>query len=308
MLKENIAQQDKSLKQKVQDKLTTQQQIANLKNLIREETAEKGSIEQRRAALIRLTKQYDALNAAERESAAGQRLAKITGDLTNQIKELEKTTGRTGRNVGNYQEDIEKAAKATGGFGAAVSKSYGFLRTLANIIPGLGISGIFLLAYQYGKQFFDLLVSGTEQINTAAENFKNLNEVVSNANKDAGKQIADLKILYTAATDVALSTRDRADAAIELQKTYPETFKNFSIEEIELGKAKTGYDELTKAIIATARAKAAKDKIDELEAQRLDVAFQKQKIINATNNENARAKDKTVLGGGFAVMVVQVLQ
>lgn len=73
-----------------------------LKNTIREEGAVKGSIEQRRAALIRLQKEYDNLAPKERESSRGIRLEKTVAGLTDQLKQLEGATGRFQRNVGNY--------------------------------------------------------------------------------------------------------------------------------------------------------------------------------------------------------------
>jgi hypothetical protein len=209
------------------------------------------------------------------------------------VKSFNAEVSKSGIQIEGFAQKTEKAATKSTGLAGSVSKVFGGLRQIAYIIPGIGLAGLFDLAFQYASSFVSKLIEGNEKMETLKQNFENIKEVVANANKDAGKQIADLKILYQAATDVALADTARKDAAIELQKTYPETFKNFSIEEIELGKAKTGYDELTKAIIATARAKAAKDKIDELEAQRLDVAFQKQKIQNATDNEKARAADKT---------------
>jgi hypothetical protein len=59
-----------------QDKLQAQKRTAELKNQVREEIAVKGSIEQRRAALVRLNAVYDNLSPQERNSAAGQRLQK----------------------------------------------------------------------------------------------------------------------------------------------------------------------------------------------------------------------------------------
>ena len=76
------------------------------KNSAREQLNAKGSIEQRRAALIRLTAVYDRLNKAERESAAGKRLEGIIKGLVSQISALENATGRSQRAVGGYADGI----------------------------------------------------------------------------------------------------------------------------------------------------------------------------------------------------------
>jgi len=66
----------------------------------------KGSLEQRRAALIRLTAVYDRLSAAERNSASGTRMAGIIKGITDQVQALEVATGRSQRNVGNYGDGV----------------------------------------------------------------------------------------------------------------------------------------------------------------------------------------------------------
>ena len=115
-----------------QEKLNAQQNAAALKNSVREMNAAKGSIEQRRAALIRLNTVYDNLNANERNSASGQRLKGIVGSLTTQVKTLEAETGRAQRNVGNY----------TSAFAGGAQKAFSALKTVANILPGVGLAGL----------------------------------------------------------------------------------------------------------------------------------------------------------------------
>ena len=140
-------------------------------------------------------------------------------------------------------------------------------------------------------------------IETLEANYKNLNDVIADSNKNAGKQTADLKILYGAATDVNLAIKDRREAVEGLQKEFPDYFGNIKAETILNGQASAAYDKVRDSIIEVARATAAKSKIDELERQRLDIFFQKQKIESATAAEKARAKDQTfntIGAGGFA--------
>jgi hypothetical protein len=142
------------------------------------------------------------------------------------------------------------------------------------------------------------LFSGSKAMNQLRENIDAVNQVMKEGNKHAGEEIEKLKILYTAATDVNESTKDRLLAVHALQREFPEYFKNLSDETIMNGKAKKSYDELYDAIIKTARATAAKGKLDALESERLDAEEQKQKIRNATANERARARDRNVIVGG----------
>jgi hypothetical protein len=272
------------LKQSIQETTVT------TKQLTKEFLSNEGSIDELRARVAALTQAYVKMSAVEQASPFGVQTKGQIDKLQPALKTAEAGLGQFQRNVGNYSSAITNV----------FSKGFGYLRQLAYIIPGLGIAGIFNIALQAISAFIDYLSNNSNTVNTFAQNLSNLNDVMKEANKSAGKEISTLKILYGEATNVTASIKDREAAAIALQQTYPETFKNFTTEEIELGKAKTGYDELTKSILATSRAKAAKAKVDDLEAQRLDIAFQKQKIINATNAEAARAKTftETIAGGG----------
>lgn len=137
-----------------------------LKNQIREELNAKGSLEQRRAALIRLNAQYDRLSPKERDTSWGVRMNSIIGSLNTQVLALEKTTGRAQRDVGNYTNAV------AGGF----QKAFTGLRTLAYLIPGLGIAGIMDLAItavaELGKEL-GIMNSETQKAVTYLEELKN---------------------------------------------------------------------------------------------------------------------------------------
>lgn len=173
----------------------------------------------------------------------------------------------------------------------------GFGRELLHILPSLAFGGVVELGALALEFLSKALDSAGESSGTAAANLQNLNDVFKDADKDAGKQVADLKILYDAATSVTVSTKDRLAAVKELQKEFPDYFGNLKTETILNGGARVQYDDLTASIIKTAQATAAKSKIDALAAQQLDNAYQKQKIINATNAEAARAQDRILSSG-----------
>lgn len=82
----------------------------------------------------------------------------------------------------------------------------------------------------------------------------------------AKNEITQLKALYAAATDESKSKDERVNAAKRLQKLYPEYFGQLKTEAILVGTAKSQYDDLTTAIIASARARAAAAKIEETRA------------------------------------------
>lgn len=92
-------------------------------------------------------------------------------------------------------------------------------------------------------------------------------DVSASIGRYSDAEISRLNRLYKAATDEAKSRAERIKAAKELQGIYPEYFANMSAEDVALGKAKKGYDDLTAAIMKNARVKAAADKIVENEAK-----------------------------------------
>lgn len=96
------------------------------------------------------------------------------------------------------------------------------------------------------------------------------------------KELARLDLLYKAATDDSKSKKERINAVNELKKQYPDYFSKLTTEQIMLGQAKQAYDDLTTAIIKSANARAAYDKIADLGSQKLDE--------NATLKDDQRKK------------------
>ncbi|MEI8138205.1 MAG: hypothetical protein WCH21_12845, partial [Bacteroidota bacterium] len=172
---------------------------------------------------------------------------------------------------------------------------------IANILPGIGLAGMFGLAFEGLGKLVEEMGLFSNKITESEKKLNDYNEVNKKANKDAGEQIATLKTLYSIATDVNASMDTRNKAAKELQDLFPKTYGNLSLEIIKTGEAKDATDALTKSIIEQARAKAALAKISELESQRLDIEDKKRKIDNATYNESKRIKGTStdvVFGGG----------
>lgn len=96
-------------------------------------------------------------------------------------------------------------------------------------------------------------------------------DVSSKMSDSAAKEVAALKNLYQAAVSEANSKEQRIKAAKDLIALYPDQFKNFTAEQISLGKAKKAYDDLTKSIIDNAKAKAAAELVLENEKKILQL-------------------------------------
>ena len=86
-----------------------------LQNNIKMEQEQAGSLRALRAELSNLTKQYDSLSEAERNSDVGKKLASDINDLTVTLKNAEGGTGRFFRNVGDYANKLGEVFMKAGG-------------------------------------------------------------------------------------------------------------------------------------------------------------------------------------------------
>lgn len=231
-----------------QNKELARQNSLALKNQAKELNASKGSLDQRRAALTRLKSTFDGLNVAERQSAFGQRLSKVIPQLNEQVLTLEKSTGRAQRNVGNY----------TSAFSNGANKAFSAVKTLANILPGVGLAGLIgfavepIIEYVSQLDIFKEKISDTaKSAGAASSEYKKANsdiialgtsisefnngtisktELVNRFNESIGKTVGELKTAAevedfynkkASAFVTATLLRAEANAALELstQKT-----------------------------------------------------------------------------------------
>lgn len=132
--------------------------------------------------------------------------------------------------------------------------------------------GITILS-MYGKDIINWVSGLTKQkkaMEKLVEQEKELNEVRLKGAKNAQDEVVKLKLLYGATQDASRSMNERKKAVDALQKEYPKYFGNMTDEEVLAGKAADSYTRLAQSIIASARARAARDKMTENERVILD--------------------------------------
>ena len=86
------------------DMKTVKKEIDNQTKAFKEA---EGSINQMRAQLANMRKEYESLSKTEREGAAGQQLLANIASTTEELKKLEAAQGDVRRNVGNYQSALQ---------------------------------------------------------------------------------------------------------------------------------------------------------------------------------------------------------
>lgn len=146
---------------------------ATIKNLTKEFLSEEGSINELRAQVNNLTASYEKMSIAEKGAAKGQELKQKIDQLQPALVTAEASLGKNQRKVGDYTNSITKA------FTGAFSQ----LRQLAYIIPGLGIAGIFNIAFEAISKLVDELVDTQDPFKKSIQAEKDFAEQLENTNK-----------------------------------------------------------------------------------------------------------------------------
>lgn len=141
--------------------------------------------------------------------------------------------------------------------------------------------------YMLASKFKDAKERAEEARKAEEEFIRSITDLDEASAGYAAKEIDRLDALYKAATDQSKGTDERRKASEKLQALYPDIFKNFSIEEIMLGKTKTAYDNLRNSIIEVARARAAAGLIEENEKKLLTLEQQEPGLRQARDNAKA---------------------
>lgn len=199
-------------------------------------------------------------------------------------------------NLNPLLESFQRLKAESGSTGGALKTLAGSLIGPAGLGLALSVGSALLLA------FGDRLFKTKKEISETAKAYQEFNDVQRSANKDAGKDIINAKILYEASQNVTLSMKDRLKAATELKDLYPQLLSKYSAEKIVLGEVKNLYTDLTAEIIKNARAKAFAAKISELEAKKLDAEVQINKIIAVQNRERSKTQNDAFNPQGIAAI------
>lgn len=115
------------------------------------------------------------------------------------------------------------------------------------------------------------LINGKKAIDNNKEALENYKKAMLDSQQAAQEEIVQLNLLYQAAVDSSKGMNERISAVKELKKEFPQYFKNLSDEEVFVGKAADKYNELATAIMASAKAQAAKETLIKNSKEILDL-------------------------------------
>lgn len=186
--------------------------------------------------------------------------------------------------INRAREANAAAAAAAKAAGDAQAKTVPIWKqvTRAFLSWNTGISlGITLLTVFGGDiiKWVQNLIKGRKALDTAKAAMDNFNSAILQGNKDAQQSVTRLDLLYRATQDVTRSVTERTAAVQQLKKEFPTYFQNMTDEEILAGKAATAYLKLRDALIETAKARAAENRMVENNEKILDLEEQKAKAL-----------------------------
>lgn len=147
---------------------------------------------------------------------------------------------------------------------------------------------------KWGKELFNV----REEIDFLKQLQEDFNKAQLEGAKNAQTESVSLKLLYDATQDQNRSMNERRKAAEELQKRYPAYLGNMSQEDILAGRAANSYARLSASILASARARAAQDRLVENAKRQLDLeeqlaaAYEKEEKAQTRLNEAQKSYDE----------------
>lgn len=202
----------------------------------------------------------------------------------------------------NLLREANKAAAAEGKATTSIWKALSGAFFSWNTVISVSITLLTVYGGEIVKWIGNLL-KAKEQNDYLKEAMEGVNEAMLEGTKNAQQEIVRLNLLYNATQDTTRSINERKAAVDALQKEFPAYFKNISDEKILAGEAAGAYNELADAILRSARARAAQDKMVENEKKILDLEEQRaeaQKNLDAATeryNRHRRAQELGAKGG-----------
>lgn len=166
--------------------------------------------------------------------------------------------------VSNNITQLASSFEIARGKGQSYGKILGSIFSSGNLLT-LGISALtsaFVVLQQKG--FFKTEESA-KSLGDALDEYREKLDAVTKASIEgqgnAQSEIRSFTLLRAQAENATISQRSRLEAVRQLKKEYPEYLSGLTDEQILTGKVGIAYDQLTKSLVATAKARAFSDQI-----------------------------------------------
>ena len=166
---------------------------------------------------------------------------------------------------------ITKTAQLTGAANKVMVTSFKALKAAIATNPiGLLITGLTIAI-----PLINELSDSTEELVNVQNDFTS---IASTAQKSIIEQTTKLNDLLSVAQDETKSLRQRKSAIEELNRINPKYLGNIDLEAVKTGEAQKAIEKYSTALLRNAKIQAAKEKIIELEKERIDILTEGQGI------------------------------
>ncbi len=196
---------------------------------------------------------------------------------------------------------VEERAVASGAVVAAggLTAMWASLRQIAFILPGIGIAGIFNLA-------FTAIASAASALDIFGDSAKEAATDIKDFEANAAGSIANVKALSLVLLDNTNSLHDRKAALAELTKADKEHFAALSVEKSSYEDIKAAVDAYTDSLVREAVVKGMTDDITELSKALRTAEKDFVKAATASDIANRRLKAFQTSGQGLVPFGVDI--
>ena len=168
----------------------------------------------------------------------------------------------------------------------ATAAQAAFNRVLALNPIGLVITAIAALTTAY-IAFSSETKKATKSFDELKVKGETLNDLTERSIKTRDEELKKVQSLIAISEIENLSKEDRVKVLKEIQSQYPNYLKNQNLEKVSLEQIKSANDKLTEAILKVARARAAADKLGEIQAKKIEIETNRQLAV-----ENQRQQEQ----------------
>lgn len=228
-------------------------------------------------------------DVAERDA-----LGKQIAGINTQLKDLDGSIGNFQRNVGDYEGKIVSASKKAGetlaktvapALQESVTLAFDWVESLGGLkevwkdIGGqvtslvkqigalkLGLLGIVAGAVIAGViALYNAFKDTADAVKATVDKMTQFERTMSEVAAAGAKEVVEIRTLYEITQDLTASYEARLNAAIELQRQYPDYLGNLSTEQILAGEAADAYARLAANVGNAAKAQAIMNRLVEIE-------------------------------------------
>lgn len=212
------------------------------------------TLNEQKAVLTNLRREYAALSTEQARNSVGKELAADIRIASSEIKRLEAA-----------------GTSSFGAIGSGATKALSSLRSLAYILPGVGVAGILNFAVEGVASLFKV----SQEADKTAEKIKNLlkpindltSELRAAATTDTLGDVTKVTALTAVVLDQTKSYTERNRALLELKEINKGYFGDLTLEAASLALVKGRVEEYTQALLNRAIIEGFTDEIKKVSVE-----------------------------------------